>query len=67
MPPPHADLEENKSLILIILIIAGDVSDSGQGSELCLEDTQCLAYHFYVQDYLCGKYRTALPLITGLI
>ena len=51
----------------MILIIAGDVSDSGQGSELCLEDTQCLAYHFYVQDYLCGKYRTALPLITGLI
>ena len=44
----------------MILIIAGDVSDSGQGSELCLEDTQCLAYHFYVQDYLCGKYRTAL-------
>jgi len=34
----------------------GDVSDSGQGSEGYSEDNQLLAYHFYVQDYLCGTF-----------
>lgn len=34
----------------------GDASDSGQGSELCLDDTQLLAYHFLVQEYLCGAF-----------
>lgn len=34
----------------------GEGSDSGQGSELCVEDNQLLAYHFYVQDYLCGTF-----------
>jgi len=32
----------------------GDVSD-GNG-ELCLEETQLLAYHFHIQDYLCGTF-----------
>lgn len=32
-----------------------NVSDSGQGSDTSLEDTQLLTYHFHIQDYLCGK------------
>lgn len=32
-----------------------NTSDSGQGSDTCLEDTQLLTYHFHIQDYLCGK------------
>jgi len=34
----------------------GDASDSGQGSELCMEDAQILSYQFYIQDYLCGRF-----------
>jgi len=34
----------------------GELSDSGHGSEHCAEDSQLLAYHFYVQDYLCGSF-----------
>jgi len=34
----------------------GDASDSGQGSELCMEETQILSYHFHIQDYLCGTF-----------
>jgi len=35
----------------------GELSDSGHGSEhSSTEDTQLLAYHFYVQDYLCGPF-----------
>jgi len=32
-----------------------NISDSGQGSDSSLEDTQLLTYHFHIQDYLCGK------------
>ena len=42
-------------LINIIMIVGDNVSDSGQGSDTSLEDTQLLTYHFHIQDYLCGK------------
>lgn len=34
----------------------GEFSDSGHSSEVYCEDSQIMAYHFYVQDYLCGSF-----------
>ncbi len=38
-----------------IHFLGDNISDSGQGSDTSLEDTQLLTYHFHIQDYLCGK------------